>query len=108
MQNSQFDFIRAVRSSTKCITKKIVSVLDMKVATEERISDIYKHAVSKGYKYIECQYYEKSAEEKGSIQYKLLRPIVYVLPHHAPMPVVNMINDMNLTAQEYLFIADCC
>ena len=107
MQNSQFDLVRAVGSLRKCITKKIVSVLDMKVATED-ICDIYKHAVSKGDKYIECQYYEKSAEKKGFIQYKLLRPIVYVLPHHAPMPVVNMINDMKLTAQEYLFIADSC
>ena len=90
------------------LQKKLFQWLTWKWPQRKDISDIYKHAVSKGDKYIECQYYEKSAEKKGFIQYKLLRPIVYVLPHHAPMPVVNMINDMKITAQEYLFIADCC
>ena len=52
--------------------------------------------------------YEKSAGKKGFFQYKLLKPIVYVLSHHVSMSVVNMTNHMRLTAQEYPFITDCC
>ena len=82
-------------------------MLDMKVAKED-ICDIYNHAVSKGDKHTESQYYKKSAKNKEFIQYKLLKLIVYVLPHHVSMPVVNMTNDMRFTTQEHLFISNCC
>ena len=81
----------------------LCNVLDMKVAKED-ICDIYNHAVSKGGKYHECQYYEKSAEKKGFIQYKLLKPIIFFC---SSSPCVNAsckydTNDMRLTGQEYL------
>ena len=67
----------------------------MKLAKED-ICDIYNNAVSKGDKYIECHDYEKSAEKKWFMQYILLKPIVYVLPQHMSVPVVNMTNYMRL------------
>ena len=85
----------------------LCKVLDMKVAREDTC-DIYNHAVSKRDKHFECQYYKKSAEKKGFIQYKLLKLIVYNLPHHVSMSVVNMTNDMRIIEQEYLFVSNCC
>ena len=85
----------------------LCQVLGLKTATTD-MCDYYNHAVAKDEKYLECQYYEKVQEKKGFIQYKLLKPIVFLLPHHVAMPSVTLSHYMKLMAAEYLFIADCC
>ena len=72
--------------------------------------DEYNHVVNVGAPYIKVKYYEKKAEKKGVVLYKLLKQFAYVLPSQVMVPVVSSAshvgNDMYLPIEEYQWLCD--
>ena len=83
-------------------------VLGIDVATED-IKDGYKHQTDAGQRYLKCYYLEKVKEKKKHklVTYKCIEKIVYVLPYQVFYSWVNINNRLEMTIEEYIFLADC-
>ena len=69
---------------------------------QENLIDSLNHIISKGSKFIKCQYFEKYKEKRGKIMYKLLPEIVLALPTQVFNPVVELHEDGSLSMENYL------
>ena len=85
----------------------LCKVIDLLTLVEDKC-DAYNYATREGEKYLISQYYAKVREGKGFVEYKLLKPHVYVLLHRVTMLPVKIDKEMRLSSTEHLFIADCC
>ena len=83
----------------------LCKVLDFGVANED-LFDSYNHVITKGCKYIRCQYYQKTKESKGKVHYKLLPKNALALHTEVLSPFVNLNSDNTLLMDEYQWLCD--
>ena len=70
------------------------------------IVDDYNHNIRKGTKYLKCKYLEKRSQKKGSVFYKLLQKVAYVLPVQVVYPFVSLRDDLSISASKYQWLTD--
>ena len=83
----------------------LCKVFDFGIADKNMVDD-HNHLISKGSKYIKCQYYWKQKKSPSVIHYKLFPKIVYVLPTQVLPPLVNLDENYILKMDEYQWLCD--
>ena len=67
----------------------LCKVMDKGVAKQDLFVE-YHHIASKGSSYLKCVYLEKISEKKGTISYKMVKGVAYVLPYQVFLPSVEI------------------
>ena len=83
----------------------LCQVNDFGIATQNLV-DKNNHVILSGEQFIECQYLDKRSQGKSRVKYTLLPDIIYVNPAMVASPVVNMMSDMSMSIDEYIWLSD--
>ena len=79
----------------------LCKVMDKGVAKQD-LFDKYHHIVSKGSSYLKCVYLEKISEKKGTISYKMVKGVAYVLPYQVFLPSVEISDVLSIDSSQYM------
>ena len=86
----------------------VCKVNELKIADEDMI-DEFEHSVSKGSRYLSCNYLEKIDENhrKREVMYKLIKGTVVVHPNQVFHPSVELSDKLKMKMEQYFELGDC-